>query len=117
MTDSWSARAHTRPGYATYSDTPAGDPTSPHRPVRPSQAVMAIARQLDVPVSLWQARLIERYFDEPGQMPERIVPAGHHGPLPPMQESAYPPDAKPLPIAPRVRRPWWRRPFRSRQEA
>lgn len=49
MADDLSARAHTRPGYATYADTPAGDPTSPHRPPRPGRATYPNRRQAEAP--------------------------------------------------------------------
>lgn len=220
MPDPWSARAYTRRGYTTYPRTPAGDPTSPHRPPArgdqvppaPDHAaqVRDLARSLHMPLDPWQEQMIERLFTErvrraghfgwlppvvvtridahpstiaalkkaaipaPSPAPwlsgvigtpmgipvrvddglpeggwklvgadgtvlaqshtssvdvtrsgsapateqeplvELVAPAGHGGPLPPLPESAYPPDATPLPLAPPVRR-WWHHLFRAKE--
>lgn len=123
----WRATAHTRPGYATYPNTPAGDPSwwrrsspsiapecstshpqlhadcdgcgcSCHRP----PAVVAGPPPADGETCVkWCG------FCHLGPEPQPERTSDGPGLLPPIPDSAYPPDAVDLPAEPRRR--WWHR--------
>lgn len=116
MADDWSARAHTRPGYATYADTPAGDPTSPHRPPARRQTEAPKAEQVppavQAPATWWvSAEQVAEFVERAGV---RLDPWQRQ-----LLDQVY---AAPSPLtreidAPRLggtwtRPPWWRRTLR-----
>lgn len=92
--DQLRATADTRPGYATYPDTPPGSPCwwarhGDHPPRRPAPE----PRPWTGPDQMLRDRPAPTAGPPP--LPERIDDGTK--PLPPIPDSAYPPDAMPLP--------------------
>lgn len=107
------ALAATRPGYATYPNSRPGSPSwwrhplpdgTTGRPPTGRDVARFTEQHLGVTVTPWQVQVLDEAFSTPP-----------FGPLPPIPDSAYPPNAVDLPIA----RPWWRwlRRWRTRRHA